>query len=455
MRRLVYLLIALTAIVAVLPVDGRRRSSSEVRRERQQNRQRIEQADRELRNNSEQVGRQLNRLQSLEAVISLRADSIKDLQGVIARVTATADSLTDSIARLETIDASLRSGYADALRTMRSRRQSLSDVAFIFAANSFSNAWQRMRYVGDLSRSMQRRAVRIARSREQLTATCASLDSLRDSLNRSLNTLHNSQNAIAAERSAASTLVNKLQRRGRELTREIDRRRRQAEELERELQQAIDRELAEQRRREEEERRRREAEERQRREAEERQRREAEERQRQQQQQQQQPAPTPAPTPSPAPAPAPSYASEAAEMQRLTGDFAANKGKLPFPVAGRYTIISNFGTNTHPDLAKVKIDNLGIDIQVPPGTSARAVFDGVISSVFRLDGYNNVVIVRHGEYLTVYAGLDALAVRKGDKVRAGQNIGTIVVDHDDDDRTVLHFEVRREKQKLNPTEWVK
>lgn len=142
-------------------------------------------------------------------------------------------------------------------------------------------------------------------------------------------------------------------------------------------------------------------------------------------------------------------------MQRLTGDFAANKGKLPFPVAGRYTIISNLGTNTHPDLAKVKIDNLGIDIQVPPGTSARAVFDGVISSVFRLDGYNNVVIVRHGEYLTVYAGLDALAVRKGDKVHAGQNIGTIVVDHDDDDRTVLHFEVRREKQKLNPTEWVK
>ncbi|MGM9860177.1 MAG: hypothetical protein ACI31C_05400, partial [Muribaculaceae bacterium] len=191
MRRLVYLLIALTAIVAVLPVDGRRRSSSEVRRERQQNRQRIEQADRELRNNSEQVGRQLNRLQSLEALIGLRADSIKDLQGVIARVTATADSLTDSIARLEAIDASLRSGYADALRTMRSRRQSLSDVAFIFAANSFSNAWQRMRYVGDLSRSMQRRATRIARSREQLTATCASLDSLRDSLNRSLNTLHN------------------------------------------------------------------------------------------------------------------------------------------------------------------------------------------------------------------------------------------------------------------------
>jgi septal ring factor EnvC (AmiA/AmiB activator) len=78
-----------------------------------------------------------------------------------------------------------------------------------------------------------------------------------------------------------------------------------------------------------------------------------------------------------------------------------------------------------------------------------------VTSVFRIDGYQNVVILRHGEYLTVYAGLDNIAVRKGDKVKTGQRLGHIYSDADDGERPVLHFELRREKQKLNPSEWVK
>ncbi|MDO4320216.1 MAG: M23 family metallopeptidase, partial [Bacteroidales bacterium] len=72
-----------------------------------------------------------------------------------------------------------------------------------------------------------------------------------------------------------------------------------------------------------------------------------------------------------------------------------------------------------------------------------------------LEGYHNIVIVRHGEYLTVYGGLDRLNVKKGDKLKAGQQLGTIYVDRDDDNRASLHFEIRLEKQKLNPVEWVK
>ena len=117
--------------------------------------------------------------------------------------------------------------------------------------------------------------------------------------------------------------------------------------------------------------------------------------------------------------------------------------------------MSNFGTNTHPGLSKVKIDNLGIDIEVPAGSSARSVFEGKVTSIFRLDGFHNVVIVRHGEYLTVYAGLSDLRVRKGDNVATGQTLGTIFSDPDDGNRTTLHFEIRLEKQKLNPVEWVK
>ena len=83
------------------------------------------------------------------------------------------------------------------------------------------------------------------------------------------------------------------------------------------------------------------------------------------------------------------------------------------------------------------------------------MFRGTVSSIFRLDGYNNIVILRHGAYLTVYAGIGELKVRKGEEVAAGQLLGTLAPDPDDDNRPTLHFEIRQEKTKLNPTEWLR
>ncbi|MDE6397501.1 MAG: M23 family metallopeptidase, partial [Muribaculaceae bacterium] len=136
----------------------------------------------------------------------------------------------------------------------------------------------------------------------------------------------------------------------------------------------------------------------------------------------------------------------------LTGSFVSNKGRLLFPVAGKYTIVSRFGKSNYGDLDHVEVNNSGIDISVAAGTQVRSVFDGEVSSIFFLNGYENVVIIRHGQYLTVYAGLGKISVSKGAKVKAGQNIGTVATSGG---RTVLHFEVRKERTKLNPLEWVK
>lgn len=94
-------------------------------------------------------------------------------------------------------------------------------------------------------------------------------------------------------------------------------------------------------------------------------------------------------------------------------------------------------------------------IETTAGASAVAVYPGVVSMVIVMDGYNNVVLVRHGEYLTVYAGISDLNVRKGQTVSQGQALGRIYSDPADDNRTRLHFEVRHEKDKLNPAEWLR
>ncbi len=141
--------------------------------------------------------------------------------------------------------------------------------------------------------------------------------------------------------------------------------------------------------------------------------------------------------------------------RKITGSFVANKGRLLFPIAGKYTIVGTFGRSNHQNLSNIQVNNSGIDILVSKGTTARAVYDGTVSSVFFMPGYQNIVILRHGDYLTVYAGLASLSISKGAKVKAGATIGTVYSDPDDGGRTVLHFEVRHEREKLNPLDWVR
>ena len=103
----------------------------------------------------------------------------------------------------------------------------------------------------------------------------------------------------------------------------------------------------------------------------------------------------------------------------------------------------------------VETDNPGIDIGLTSGRWAKAVYEGVVSAVFRQPGYNNIVMLRHGDYITVYANLETISVGKGDRVGAGQPLGVVAFDEDNPGMRVLHFEIRREKTKENPESWLK
>ena len=100
-------------------------------------------------------------------------------------------------------------------------------------------------------------------------------------------------------------------------------------------------------------------------------------------------------------------------------------------------------------------DNGGIDIEAAQGAEARAVAAGQVSAVFSQPGYGMVVMVRHGHYLTIYVGLESLAVSNGATVKAGQTLGTVANDSDGSGKALLHFEIRREKTKLNPLDWLR
>jgi septal ring factor EnvC (AmiA/AmiB activator) len=141
------------------------------------------------------------------------------------------------------------------------------------------------------------------------------------------------------------------------------------------------------------------------------------------------------------------------EATTLGNNFSANKGLLPWPVV-QGSVTSHFGKQPHPVLKGVFVNNNGIDISTTPEASARAVFDGEVTGVTNIPGSGWLVIVRHGEFLTVYAKLEDVFVKQGDNVKTKQNIGKISKDAEDG-QTILHFEVWKSGiGKMNPEPWL-
>jgi len=141
------------------------------------------------------------------------------------------------------------------------------------------------------------------------------------------------------------------------------------------------------------------------------------------------------------------------EETLLSGNFERNQGRLPWPTSNGF-ISGHFGIHEHPVLKHVTTNNKGVYIQTPAGSSARAVFEGVVTRRFSIPGSNNGVIIQHGNYRTVYANLTQIFVREGDHVSAKQAIGKIYTDDDNDNKTELYFQVYNGRNVQNPESWI-
>lgn len=136
-----------------------------------------------------------------------------------------------------------------------------------------------------------------------------------------------------------------------------------------------------------------------------------------------------------------------ASDRMLSGGFEQNKGRLPMPITGSYRVVSHYGQYTVEGLPNIHLDNKGINILGTSGCAARAIYDGEVSAVY---GYGGkwFVMVRHGQYISVYCNLSSASVARGQKVSTRQRLGTVGSDN------ILQFQLRRGKAKLNPEAWL-
>lgn len=140
------------------------------------------------------------------------------------------------------------------------------------------------------------------------------------------------------------------------------------------------------------------------------------------------------------------------EAQKLSNSFASNKHKLPWPVV-KGIISERFGVHPHPLMPNININNNGIDITTNKGALARAVFDGEVKAIVNMPGSGKFILIRHGEYLTIYSNLNEIYIKVGDKVKTKQQIASIIYD-DEGATTVLHFELWKGQVKYNPEHWL-
>lgn len=459
LRRLAYVFAFVALILGIGFADasaasprGRRspRNSATVRQERRNADRERQRTEARIRENVDRTESELRRYEHLQAQVRIQRANELVLTRRVDSISSRERQLADSVGRLTRKVERLDSVYRNSLRAIRRQRQAASPAAFVFSAESFSQAVRRMRYLRDLADWNARQGRRLRADRQQLQVSAERLDSARRRLAVSRDALGRARAALEEDMARSEQTVNTLRSHSRELNTVLERLQARSEALEAELTRAIEAEEAARREQERLERERRE------REAREAAERRAREQAARQPSEQSAPEPEPEPAPEPTPAPVPDRAQQPApNLTDLTAGFEAQKGRLQMPVTGNASIVSNFGRRTHTEFSRVEVQNNGIDIEAAAGAKARAVFDGTVTMVIVMDGFQNVVLVRHGEYLTVYAGLQDLDVRKGDTVRAGQSLGTIYTIPGDDHGTRLHFEVRHEKQKLDPRQWLR
>lgn len=483
----VWSLILIALFTAVSIVAAPQRNAKRIKRDKQATTQQIKETSRKIDENAQKIERQLNQLNFVEAEVKELNASIFKTQKSIDSLDQVIKKMNDSIQVVDKKLSLMREKYASAVRKMRSNKGEISTLSFLFSAESFTQAYRRMRYLQQFSQWRSRKSDEIKEIYSQLEAKKAELILKQEDKSKTLAEQNVARQEWEKKQDEAESLVANLKKEGGALKKLLKRKEREAQALDDELERFIaeeqriaeekrkaeERRLAEERKkreREEAERQRLLAQEEQRkREEEQRSQAEIEAEHKKQQEQEQKKIKEQKPqeqSKSVEEKPKQDVTKENNQQQEkvtvptnttplLTGNIENSKGQLPFPVSGDYKIVRGFGIQRHPDLKYVKTNNGGIDIEVPEGGMARAVFAGKVSAIFHQPGFNNIVMVRHGSYITIYANLSSINVKKGDEVKINQTIGQIYSDPDDNHRSILHFEIRKEREKLNPELWLK
>ena len=484
-------------------------SSAEVQKKQEETQREIKQTEAQIKENEKSVKTGLKQLGLIEGDISESKNKVAVLTNQISGLNDKISLLEKSIATDQKELERLRSEYLKAVKKIRVSKKTNSELAFIFSSKNFNQALRRMRYMKEFSEWKDRQSDAIASKISSLQAQKAGLAKTKEQQSLALNMQKNEQKKLEEQYDKQDALVADLKKNGDALRSHLSRKQAEANDLKNKISALI---AEEKRKAAEEERRRQEAQrkaEQERLAREEAERKRAEEEARLAQAKKEKEEAEKAKVVAAAnennnnkkeeavlasnersknketkekketasdnsgayadarkrtrrsgtttenTAPAKETPAVKDKTSSGSSSFSDMKGKLPRPASGSFKVTSRFGQQSLPDLPDVVYDNPGIDAEVSSNASALAVYGGKVSGVYMLPGYNTVVIVNHGNYYTVYGNIASASVKVGDNVNAGTALGVVAADEDDPGHGSIHFEVWKNREKLNPLEWIR
>ena len=361
----------------------------------------------------------LNQINNLNAQIRLREDKISVINTEIKGLDNQIHENTNSVKKLKGQLGGLRKEYADMIRFAQRNRNAYEKMMFIFASRDFHQAYMRMKYIKQISTHRKRQAGYIEVKQKNLNYKIVVLDRNLKEKSSLVQEQLSEKDKLGENKNKQSQALNKFSKQESQLKQDIALRKKQQARLDRDISSAIAREIAAARKRAEEAERLAAA------------------------------KAKAANKPKPAAAKAKTnaeYLTASPKSAKLNADFERNRGSLPYPVSG--TITEKFGKHMEGQASYV---NNGVNIETAPGASVHAVFNGEVRSV-ACPGGTCYVLIKHGQYFTVYQNLKSVTVKVGDNVTTSQPIGVVANTYG---QNIMQFQIIRIKNFLNPEGWIR
>lgn len=396
----------------------------ELENQRSELQQQIAESETLLRSTKKDVKSQLDNLALINGQIEDRKKYIRIIERDVKSLNNDIATLQRQLKSLQRELKEKKDRYEASVQYMYRNKSIQEKLMFIFSADNLSQTYRRLRYVQEYANYQRLQGIEIERKQKQVQAKKAELETTRAAKEKLLKESEAEKKKLEKQEKDKQGILDGLKRKQKGIQNEINKKRKSAQKLNAQIDKLIEAEIEKARKRADEESRRK------------------------AKGQDSKSGKKPA-QPSAGKTGTVDKFNMNTEDRQLSGSFEKNKGILPMPITGPYVVVGRYGQ--YAVTKNVRLDNKGIDIRGKAGAKARAIFDGEVSAIFKYNGLNNV-LVRHGNYISVYCNLSSVSVSKGKKVKTKDEIGTI--HKDASGNAVLHFQLRKETTKLNPEVWL-
>ncbi len=385
----------------LIALSGRSQTTQSLEKKIQSIQKDIKLAEKLLKETSKDKEVTLNQVTLMQTQINQRENLIKTYQNQVNLINKDIQNNKNEIAALKKDLALYQKEYSNLIVINYRNKGKANNMLFIFSANDFNQAMRRMRYIQELNDLIKDKIVEIESTQAKINTQLEKNEKHKKEIEKILNEEKKERAILVKERDKLNKDIASLKKKESEIKKDIKKKENETKELKKQIDKIIAEEI-----------------------------RKAKERE------------------------AAAKKNNTSSIDyNLSSSFAQNKGKLPYPVE-QGIITGRYGLNQHPTQKDVKVKNDGVDISTTKGSKARAVFEGVVCGSTSQGG-NNVILIRHGLYFTLYSNLEKVFVKVGDKVATGQEIGRIHTNVSDG-KTILHFEIWHENRTtVNPSLWIR